>query len=163
MIMSKCESNFKCKNFVLLSRLIFLIIFFVGCFVGFCPKVYASDTRITFGTQVMAYVFDKYEDCHFLVKYRKDKKFVGVLIINPENKKENMLKIFDCETGLETFEYAQKDKEITDFNFKKNAVIMTYKSTFWEEKAAYDLFSGKFVRRYSSLLANVNSPKLVEK
>lgn len=146
-------------SFISLLSLIFLTI----CFAGHCPKTYASDSKISLCSQVVAGIFDKFEDCSFLVKYRKDKQFVGVLIINLEDRKANMLKIFDCETGLEVFEYVQKDKEITDFNFKRNAVVMTYKSTFWEEKAAYDLFSGKFVRRYSSLLANVNSQNVTEK
>lgn len=155
----KSKSNFMSKNFILISCFVLLAI----CLVGHCPKVSASENKITFSSQVMAYLFDKFGDSNFLVKYRKDKKYLGVLIINPGEKKENILKIFDLETSLEVFEYAEKDKEITDFNFKKNAIVMTYKSTFWEERAAYDIVTGKFVRRYSSLLANVNPPKLAEK
>lgn len=142
------------------SKLILFIMFIF--MVTYNKKIYASDTRINSGLQIMEYIFSKYEDMSFLVKYRKDKKFIGVLIIHPKERRANVLKVFDTTSGEVAFEYEQNDREITDFIFKKNAVILIYKSTFWQEKVAYDLTSGKFVRRYSSWLAE-GEPKIVEK
>lgn len=129
-------------------KLILAVAFLMA--IGYSKKINTSDTRITYGAQIMAYLFDKYGDCDFIVKYRKDKKFLGVLIINSEEEKSNILKVFDTATAEEVFEYDQKERSVTNFNFKKNAVIISYKSTLWEEKIAFDIGSGRLVKRYSS-------------
>ncbi|MFC1842621.1 hypothetical protein ACFLYU_03115 [Candidatus Dependentiae bacterium] len=137
--MVRVKSKF---NFIFLSILLIS---------SFSFKINAAEDRISNGLNVMEYFFDKYPENSYLVKYRKDGRFIGVLVTD-NNNIGHLLQVFDVFTGEKVFEYTKKDKEIVNFKFKKNAVILFYKSALWEEKMAYDLYSGRVVRRYSSWL-----------
>jgi len=112
-------------------------------------NINASDDAITNGTRIMEYLFDQHNDSAFLVKYRKDKNFIGTLLFD-ENHVGHTLKIFNVSTAEQVFEFKDPEKKLVNFGFKRNAVVIFYKSTFWEEKIAFDLYTGKVVRRYSS-------------
>ena len=97
----------------------------------------------------MESLFDDHEEYAFLVRYRNDKKFIGVLFLDDKNV-GHMVKVYDAFTSEEVFEFKDEDKQVVNFQFKRNAIIIYYKSSFWEEKIAYDLYTGRVVRRYSS-------------
>ena len=107
------------------------------------------DEVVTAGAQIMEHLFCDYGDDTFLIKYRNDKKFIGVLLLDDKNV-GHTLQVFDMVTSEKIFEYSKADKQIVNFQFKRNAVIIYYKSSLWEEKIAYDLYTGRVVRRYSS-------------
>jgi len=109
----------------------------------------ASDLRMTPGETIMEHIFSQYGKRNFLVKYRDDERFVGVLVVNDDNV-GNALKVFNVHTQEQVFEFTDQEKKVVNFKFKKDAVVIFYKSTFWEERIAYDLYTGRVVRRYSS-------------
>lgn len=116
---------------------------------SFYVNTNASDDKITNGAQIMESLFDQYGDYSFLVKYRKDRNFFGVILFD-NNNVGRVLQVFDSNTGEQVFEYSEHEKKLVNFEFKRSAVVIFYKSTFWEEKIAFDLNTGKVVRRYSS-------------
>ena len=111
----------------------------------------ASDARISAGASIMGHVFSEYDSKNFLVKHRDDKKFIGVLFLD-DNNIGHTIRVFNAYTQELVFEITDKEKKFINFVFKKDAVIISYKSAFWGEKIAYDLYTGRVVRRYSSWL-----------
>ena len=137
----------KCK---LLLSILFLSSFYsMSNAWGSSKKSIEPQEKIKNGLGIMEYLFDSYPEYTYLVKYRKDGQFLGVLLMDDE-KVGHVLQVYDICTGENVFEYKKEDKEILNFKFKKNAVVIFYKSALWEEKVAYDLYSGRMVRRYST-------------
>jgi len=130
------------KKFFLLLCLFLSILFFYSV---------ASDIRVTASANIMGYIFSKYDSKNFLVKYRDDKKFIGVLFLDESNI-GHTIRVFNTYTQEQIFEITDKEKKFINFVFKKDAIVISYKSSFWEEKIAYDLYTGRVVRRYSSWL-----------
>jgi len=111
----------------------------------------ASDVRVDDGVSIMENIFSETDFQNYLIKYRDDGKFVGVLFLNKDNF-GHTIKVFNVHTQEQVFEFNDKDKKVVNFVFKRDAIVVYYKSTLWEEKIAYDLYTGRVVRRYSSWL-----------
>ena len=130
------------KKFFLLSCLFLLLL-----------SVYsvASDERISTGANILESILSESSTQNYLIKYRNDGRFVGVLYLNKD--KDNIghiIRVFNTHTQEQVFEFKDEDKKVVSFVFKKDAIVIYYKSAFWEERTAYDLYTGRVVRRYSS-------------
>jgi len=111
----------------------------------------ASDVRVDDGVSIMENIFSETDFQNYLIKYRDDGRFIGALFLN-ENNFGHTIKVFNVHTQEQVFEFNDKDKKVVNFVFKRDAIVVYYKSTLWEEKIAYDLYTGRVVRRYSSWL-----------